>query len=51
MRGWEKIEGLIEKMRKELEIEKRKEEMRQAFIEQYGIEPDNLTIDLSLIHI
>ena len=45
MRGWEKIEGLIEKMRKELEIEKRKEEMRQAFIEQYGIEPENLTID------
>ena len=45
MVGWEKVEGLVERLRKELEIEKRKEEMRQAFIEQYGIEPDNLTID------
>jgi len=45
MEGWKKVEGLVERLRKELEIEKRKEEMKRAFEQMYGIEPKNLTID------
>jgi len=42
---WEKISDLLDLARKELEIQKRKEELKQKFKEVFGIEPQKVTVE------
>ena len=46
--GWEKVSSLVELAEKELEIQKKKEELRQRFKEAFGIEPKKLSTEKAL---
>jgi len=43
--SWERIESLIERLEKELEVERKKEEMITAFVKEFGIEPQKTTVE------
>lgn len=46
---WGKIENLVELAKQQLEIEKKKDELRSKFIEAFGIEPRKVTTEVALV--
>lgn len=46
--GWEKVSSLVEFAKRQLEVEKKKEELRQKFKEAFGIEPQKITTEKAL---
>jgi len=46
--GWEKVSSLVELAKRQLEVEKKKEELKQRFKEAFGIEPKKLSTEKAL---
>ena len=44
---WERIEELLDLVVKQLEIDRRKEELKRAFVEEFGIEPQKVSVDMA----